>query len=611
MGTAASTPCRTRPSSPSQSEASLAEPGEEGKDVSPRTGDGSGAEETPIQETQNDLPIPGENAKEALLLVGKEAALEQAIPEGDVKEALPPVRKETAIEQEFPEEDAKEALQLVEKEAALEQDNPRFAEDDLKEPLPQVEQKIRQIPSIQEENVKEAMSLVKEYRYLFSMFTKLVQMMIDIKSDPQELVKQLDSIEEGGEPVADFFALIGGTKATLEIFDKQLEGLGFIHLPEELPKDKEEADSIRKIQDFLERETRRSEQFAAQLTDTDLFTKHIVKYLNNKLQSDPPCRFAEVSKQLTLFQNCARNRELQQRFLQTDAVELLSQFCASGDEGIILQSLLTLSFIIKEDEGGFFFSDWDLGFLLNALSSACNRADHKGPGGQSLEGILQGLGCLALIDDYKGRLVKGGILSRLKHILDTGSDEEKQEAAQIIWQLSFEEKTRAAIKKDKELLKRLKKLKNGNVAKTCEGALWVLEKEDYPAASDGMPAPVPHSPPSPPPPSGPTSPPPASPHDDRKGKGHVMISYQWKYKKPVQRIKKDLEERGYRVWIDDDQMTGSIDVAMAQGVEGAEAFLMCMSQGYFDSNNCHSEAGYARQTNKPIIPLKMQKDFEP
>ena len=49
-----------------------------------------------------------------------------------------------------------------------------------------------------------------------------------------------------------------------------------------------------------------------------------------------------------------------------------------------------------------------------------------------------------------------------------------------------------------------------------------------------------------------------------------------------------LQEEGYRVWIDVEQMAGSTLDAMAAGIENASVVLMCASEKYKISPNCRT-----------------------
>ncbi|CAK8672692.1 unnamed protein product [Clavelina lepadiformis] len=93
---------------------------------------------------------------------------------------------------------------------------------------------------------------------------------------------------------------------------------------------------------------------------------------------------------------------------------------------------------------------------------------------------------------------------------------------------------------------------------------------------------------------------------------HIMISYNWKdSKKLAHKISDMLCDAGYNVWIDKGQMKGDIYEKMAQGVENAHVILMFTSSNYEKSENCKSEATYARDKKKKIIPIRVQDGYEP
>ncbi|KAK7464062.1 hypothetical protein BaRGS_00037950 [Batillaria attramentaria] len=91
---------------------------------------------------------------------------------------------------------------------------------------------------------------------------------------------------------------------------------------------------------------------------------------------------------------------------------------------------------------------------------------------------------------------------------------------------------------------------------------------------------------------------------------HVMLSYQWDDQPVVRKVCEKLREHGFQVWMDLDNMAGSIVQCMAEGVENAFVVIICMSQKYKDSINCRQEASYAHVKKKEIIPLKMQDSLE-
>lgn len=88
-----------------------------------------------------------------------------------------------------------------------------------------------------------------------------------------------------------------------------------------------------------------------------------------------------------------------------------------------------------------------------------------------------------------------------------------------------------------------------------------------------------------------------------------MLSYQWDYQPEVRKICETLKRFGFNVWMDLDTMSGSIYEKMAEGVEGADVVIICMSTKYQSSENCNKEFQYAQVNKKTIIPIKMEKGF--
>ena len=94
-------------------------------------------------------------------------------------------------------------------------------------------------------------------------------------------------------------------------------------------------------------------------------------------------------------------------------------------------------------------------------------------------------------------------------------------------------------------------------------------------------------------------------------RGHIMMSYQWDSQPDVIKIYEALKGYKFNIWIDIDKMSGDIYKKMAEGVEGAEIIIVCMSTNYQKSKNCNSEIKYARDKGKNIIPIKIEEGYSP
>ncbi|XP_072037423.1 uncharacterized protein [Amphiura filiformis] len=108
----------------------------------------------------------------------------------------------------------------------------------------------------------------------------------------------------------------------------------------------------------------------------------------------------------------------------------------------------------------------------------------------------------------------------------------------------------------------------------------------------------------------PSQPPPTS--QETKDAPRIMISYKWDTHQQEMAIKvrDTLQERGFFVWMDVDEMQGNILVTMADAVEKADVILMCVSRSYKTSTNCQFEGNYAVKSNKKIIPLMVEEDYK-
>ncbi|XP_059146059.1 uncharacterized protein LOC131933297 isoform X2 [Physella acuta] len=93
--------------------------------------------------------------------------------------------------------------------------------------------------------------------------------------------------------------------------------------------------------------------------------------------------------------------------------------------------------------------------------------------------------------------------------------------------------------------------------------------------------------------------------------GRVMISYSWAQKEIVLKIRDELDEAGISLWFDEVNMEGSTLEAMAEGILGSDLILICMSESYFNSQNCRSEAEYAYKKKRKIIPLILERGYKP
>ena len=73
----------------------------------------------------------------------------------------------------------------------------------------------------------------------------------------------------------------------------------------------------------------------------------------------------------------------------------------------------------------------------------------------------------------------------------------------------------------------------------------------------------------------------------------------------------ELEKRQFVTWIDLRHQGDFLYEKLALAVENAYLLLICYRQEYQDSELCRHEALYAKSLGKPLIFVRMDKDYKP
>ncbi|XP_070538016.1 uncharacterized protein [Ptychodera flava] len=298
-------------------------------------------------------------------------------------------------------------------------------------------------------------------------------------------------------------------------------------------------------------------------------------------------------------------------FREAGAVDLLTEYVKCTYLIVRAKALLNLVYIVNEDENDKIMTGGtNISFLVKMLESALESDDHMSKMYYfDVEELVDGLNKLAQNDANKVTLVESGILPLLVKLMkEAKTEEEMKLVARCIWTLAFSDENKHKIKNEPKLMEAMMDnmvCKNpgncGGACKAIRGALWILgeeskvkESEQLAIASD------------------------SSKRDNgqdvqsrEKSVGHVMISYQWDVQKTIIKIKDQLKAKGYKVWMDIEQMEGSTLEAMASAIENASVVLMCYSQKYKDSPSCRTEAEYTYRLRKSFIPLKIQPNYNP
>ena len=279
------------------------------------------------------------------------------------------------------------------------------------------------------------------------------------------------------------------------------------------------------------------------------------------------------------------SRRLRDRELFANREQTLLYFAKKEVPAIAAESLLTLAYLVDENTNHLILADENLlSFIITLLDEAWQSEDRHS-NGYSAKELAEGLSHLAINDANKNILGQNGVIPVLISVIKTSNeDEEKASATRALWMLAFDDNNKEKVRQEEgamDILHQLQRSENPEVQKAAAGALWELEGKTARQSSERI---------------------------ESTG-NHVMISYQWDSQEVLVEVKNRLQASGYRVWMDLEQMGGSTLEAMAKAVENSSAVLICVSERYKESPNCRSEAEYAYQLRKDIIPLMMQRNY--
>ena len=91
--------------------------------------------------------------------------------------------------------------------------------------------------------------------------------------------------------------------------------------------------------------------------------------------------------------------------------------------------------------------------------------------------------------------------------------------------------------------------------------------------------------------------------------------------KRVKQLCKLLEEKGYTVWLDENNIIGNIDNSIIKGINNCKVVIICLTENYcnkinkcvyenLSNDNCYKEWNYCLFKQKKIIPMIMEPKME-
>ena len=297
----------------------------------------------------------------------------------------------------------------------------------------------------------------------------------------------------------------------------------------------------------------------------------------------------EDSEPVIIIDNCLGilyniSQRFKNRDLFANSLETLLCLAKKKVREIAAHSLLTLAYLVDENTNHLILAEETLlSFIITLLDEAWQSEERRSIG-YTVKELAEGLSHLAINDTNKKILGQKGATRVLISVIKTSSeDAEKVSAIKALWMLAFDDNNKKAIRQEDGavgLLRHLQHSKDSQVQRAAAGALWEVEGKTARNAERA-----------------------------ESTRNHVMISYQWDSQEVLIEVKNRLQASGYRVWMDLEQMRGSTLEAMAKAVENSSVVLVCVSERYKESPNCRSEAEYAYQLRKDIIPLMMQPKY--
>jgi len=261
-----------------------------------------------------------------------------------------------------------------------------------------------------------------------------------------------------------------------------------------------------------------------------------------------------------------------QAFLSSNDVNQNNEFGSNPTSSKVISKILDVlnTFINTETQ----FYEYNEGYFIDCFN------------------ILKALGSLARNEANMKELKNNGIVKRIiefsqnrKDNLLKTSNRTIEELSTLIWILSFDQDCKNSFLSNGiiETLKAFNVKDNESVKKAVDGALFILIGNQNQNQNQNR----------------------------NEIKGQVMISYCWEEKEKARKIANYLKSKNIPVWIDIEQMEGSVLEAMAEAVEESSVILVFLSSKYKESQACRTEAEYAYKLKKEVICIMAEDNYQP
>ncbi|KXZ55044.1 hypothetical protein GPECTOR_3g203 [Gonium pectorale] len=303
-----------------------------------------------------------------------------------------------------------------------------------------------------------------------------------------------------------------------------------------------------------------------------------------------------------VLRNLAHNQRNHAVLIQAGAVDPLVDIMRNSmDPASRINAAVAVACLVGHEEGNprLQLDEELVGEMLEVLDAACQGSMKHGIF-WTVWKLCQGLASLSVNDKNKEMITaKGGIEILAEVVMGKHHNQETAHrfALSALWNLAFNERSKAVIVETPGLVDSIRNIlassESPKTREVAKGALWTLGLEqDVKSLQEGGGRLI-------------------AMDEVEQHTQHVMLSYEWGCQQSVMLIKSELQKAGYQTWMDIDKMSGSTLEAMAKAVEDSAAVLVCVSKRYKESQACRTEAEYAFQQRKKIVPVLMEADYKP
>ena len=361
-----------------------------------------------------------------------------------------------------------------------------------------------------------------------------------------------------------------------------------------------------KLLHFLVSCSYRSEEMCRALINKK-FHKTVVKKLDswsNILQDlDKSSKYEGLSEfcdswLIITFNTVRKFPESKQGFRDDGVITLSLLLLQAKDSLLKANALLALTFVadISSDTKVITATSSNIQFILESLlRTALNSPGHYSGNNEqnysgmncTVEEIMEVLSILSKNEDNAKEMVNFGILDDCEKLFeDSLKKEELLLSLSVIWSVSFQVDLQDRLRK-RNIVAKIQEWKSDDcqeIRQAVAGIEWNMQEHQSTKCG-------------------------ASAVQD--GKKHIMISYCHKQQALVWQIWARLKQRGVNIWIDKTKMQGDMYDKMAKGVQNASHVICCVSEDYFNSDACRSEAQYSKELKRDMIFVKIQQNYRP